>query len=324
MGRPGPCHNARVLRVGLTGGTGAGKSTAAARLAVRGAVVLDADRLAREVVEPGTDGLAEVVATFGAAVLTPDGALDRAALGRRVFGDDDARARLNALLHPRIAALTAERMAAADPGAIVVHDVPLLVENRMGPAYHLVVVVHADAAERVRRLVAARGLTEQDAAARIAAQADDAARRAAADVWLDNSGDARALVEQVDRLWDGRLVPYAENLRLHRPASGDPSGPDAAGGAGSGPGAAARVRARVLHALGPEAAEGDVRAVPSAEGRAVELVVQVRDPERLPQVPARLDAAGIVAPSTPGADGWLLRGADPGLPVVVHLRRPVP
>ena len=313
IARSGPWQNARVLRVGLTGGTGAGKSTAAARLAARGAVVLDADRLAREVVEPGTEGLAEVVATFGAAVLTPDGALDRAALGRRVFGDDDARARLNALLHPRIAALTAERMAAVDPGVVVVHDVPLLVENRMGPVYHLVAVVHADAAERVRRLVAAQGLTAQDAAARIAAQADDVARRAAADVWLDNSGDTGALVEQVDRLWDGRLLPYAENLRLHRPAA-DPRGePD--------PGAVARVRARILHALGPDGADGDVRAVPPADVRAVELVVQVRDPELLPQVRARLDAAGFVAPSAPGADGLLLRAADPGLPVTVHLRR---
>ncbi|HWM02188.1 MAG TPA: dephospho-CoA kinase, partial [Actinophytocola sp.] len=175
-----------MLRVGLTGGIGSGKSTVAGRLSEHGAVVIDADRIAREVVEPGTAGLAELVEAFGDDVLTPDGALDRAALARRVFADDAARARLNGIVHPRIGERTAELMAAAPSEAIVVHDVPLLVENKLGPAYHLVLVVDAPVETRVARVLRDRGMSEQDARARVAAQADEPARRAAADVWLDN------------------------------------------------------------------------------------------------------------------------------------------
>src|SRR5690349_19395640 len=129
-----------MLRVGLTGGIGSGKSTVARRLAEHGAVVIDADKIAREVVEPGTDGLAEIHAAFGDDVIS-DGALDRAALAQRVFTDETARATLNGIVHPRIGARTGELMAAAPADAIVVHDVPLLVENHLGPAYHLVLVV---------------------------------------------------------------------------------------------------------------------------------------------------------------------------------------
>lgn len=205
-----------MLRLGLTGGVGAGKSTVARRLVDLGAVLIDTDRLAREVVEPGTPGLAAVREVFGPGVVTASGCLDREALGAVVFGDEQARLRLNEILHPRIAELTWERQAALPPDAISVHDVPLLVENRLDADYHLVLVVHAPVRERVRRLVTDRGMTEADALARINAQADDAARRAVADVWLDNSAGVADLVAQVDRLWVERIVPFEEKLREAR------------------------------------------------------------------------------------------------------------
>ena len=202
-----------MLKVGLTGGIGAGKSAAVSRLAALGAVVVDSDRLAREVVEPGTDGLAEVVAAFGPEVLDAAGALDRPALGRVVFGDPDARRRLEAILHPRIRARSAALNAAAPADAIVVNDVPLLVESGIAPAYHLVIVVDAKPATRVERLVRDRGMTRDEATARIAAQIDDATRRAAADVVLDNGGDRASLDAAVDALWADRLVPFERNVR---------------------------------------------------------------------------------------------------------------
>jgi dephospho-CoA kinase len=209
-----------VLRVGLTGGIGSGKSTVARRLVERGALLIDSDLLAREVVEPGSDGLAEVVATFGTGVLDAAGALDRPALAAVVFGDADARTQLNAIIHPRVRARSEEMIAAAAGDAVVVQDVPLLVEGGMAPLFPLVVVVHADAEERVRRLVTQRGMPEADARARIAAQAGDHARRAAADVWLDNSGAPADLEAVVDTLWAQRLVPFEENLRLRRTVPG--------------------------------------------------------------------------------------------------------
>jgi dephospho-CoA kinase len=307
-----------VLKLGLTGGIGAGKSTVSRRLAERGAVVIDADLLAREVVEPGTDGLAEVVDAFGAGVLRPDGGLDRGALGRLVFTDEAARSRLNAILHPRIAALTASRMAAAGGDAIVVHDVPLLVENRMGAAYHLVLVVHAAESERIRRLVADRGMPEADARSRVAAQADDQARRAAADVWLDNSGTPQELVAAVDRVWAERLVPFAENLRLHRPAR--PARPAPPARAWSGPSRAAvvqRLVARLRRAVGdPDLRVEDDEAAPAG----VRLTLLVPDLSTADGLRQRLDDAGFVR--VPAADPAerVHAAADPGCPVTVHLR----
>jgi dephospho-CoA kinase len=193
--------------VGLTGGIGAGKSEVARRLAQLGAVVIDSDRLAREVVEPGTEGLAEVVAAFGPEVLGPDGALDRPALGRRVFGDEAARHRLEAIIHPRVRARSAELIAAAPPDAVVVNDIPLLVETGIGAGFDLVVVVTASVPSRLRRLAGYRGMSAEEARSRMAAQATDEQRRAVADVVLDNDGSLEDLRAAVDRLWHERLAP---------------------------------------------------------------------------------------------------------------------
>jgi dephospho-CoA kinase len=195
-----------VLRIGLTGGIGSGKSTVAALLVQHGARLIDADRIAREVVEPGTPGLAAVVAEFGEGVLTGDGALDRPALAGLVFGDPAARARLDAVVHPLVRARAAELAAAAPADAIVVHDVPLLVETGQAGSYDLVLVVETAPETRVARLVD-RGLTADDARARIASQATDEQRRAVADVVLRNDGDREALAAQVGRFWAERVQP---------------------------------------------------------------------------------------------------------------------
>jgi dephospho-CoA kinase len=191
-----------VLRIGLTGGIGSGKSTVAARLAELGAAVIDSDLLAREVVAVGSPGLAEVVQRFGASVLLPDGSLDRPRLGGLVFGDPAALADLNAIVHPlvraRSEALSAQ--AAADGVAAVVHDIPLLVENQLAAGFDAVLVVEAPLELRLRRL-AGRGMDAETARARIAAQASDAQRRAVADIVLDNSGSVAELTAQVDAAW---------------------------------------------------------------------------------------------------------------------------
>jgi len=195
-----------VLNIGLTGGIGSGKSTVSALLAERGAVIVDADRIAREVVEPGTPGLAAVVAAFGDGVVGPDGGLDRAALAAVVFADAEARARLDGIVHPLVRARAAEVVAAAPPDAVLVHDIPLLVETGQAGRYELVLVVQADLDTRVARLVQ-RGMTEDDARARIAAQATDEQRAAVADVVLDNSGTREELAAQVDRFWAEQVLP---------------------------------------------------------------------------------------------------------------------
>jgi dephospho-CoA kinase len=195
-----------VLRIGLTGGIGSGKSTVSALLAKRGAVVIDADRIAREVVEPGTPGLAAVVEAFGTRVLNADGSLDRPGLAAVVFTDPAARTRLDGIVHPLVRARAAELAAAAPDDAVVVHDVPLLVETGQAGSYDLVLVVQAEVETRVQRLVR-RGLSEADARARIAAQADDEQRRAVADVVVDNSGTEDELAAQVDRFWAERVEP---------------------------------------------------------------------------------------------------------------------
>jgi dephospho-CoA kinase len=200
-----------MLFVGLTGGIGSGKSSVAARLAELGAVVIDSDGLAREVVEPGTDGHAEVVARFGSGILAPDGSIDRAVLATLVFADSAARKDLEAIVHPRVRARTAEIAQAAPPGAIVVNDVPLLIEAGLHSAYHLILVVLASEETRVARLTADRGMAETEARNRIAAQATDEQRRAVADVVLYNDGSLAQLLHEVDRVWRDILMPAALN-----------------------------------------------------------------------------------------------------------------
>lgn len=190
-----------MLRIGLTGGIGSGKSEVSRLLAEHGAVVIDADVLAREVVEPGTPGLAEVVEAFGAGVLADDGSLDRAALGARVFGDDAARRRLEAIIHPRVRARAAEIEAAADPDAIVVHDIPLLVETGQGDAFDGVIVVDVPVEVQVERLVGQRDMSANEAQGRISAQASRQRRAGAADWIVDNTGSLADLRSAVARVW---------------------------------------------------------------------------------------------------------------------------
>lgn len=192
----------RTVHVGLTGGIGAGKSTVARMLADRGALVLDADVAAREVVAPGTDGLAAVVAEFGAQVLAADGSLDRAALAERIFTDPGRRAALNAIIHPRVRAWMAERVAEAPAGSVVVQDIPLLVESGLTGLFDLVVVVDAADDVRVGRLVRDRGMDRADAEARIAAQAPREQRLAAAGAVIGNDGAPEDLEPQIAALWD--------------------------------------------------------------------------------------------------------------------------
>ena len=198
-----------MLMVGLTGGIGAGKSVVARRLAELGAVVIDSDALAREVVAPGTEGLAEVREAFGDGVLTPDGALDRPALGRVVFRDPAKRRLLEQIIHPRVRARVREIAASAPPDAVVVNDVPLLVEAGLADDFDLVIVVLADEATRLERLVRERGMAEEEARARIAAQATDDERRAVADVVIVNDGTLGALRQRVDEVWREHVLPLA-------------------------------------------------------------------------------------------------------------------
>lgn len=292
----------QALNVAVTGGIGAGKSTVSAGLAARGALVIDSDRLAREVVEPGTPGLAAVVAAFGEAVLTADGALDRPALGAIVFGDVEALRRLEGITHPLVRALFAERLAQAPAEAVVVNDIPLLRTAVEAARYHLVVAVGiADGEVRVQRLVR-RGHTEDDARRRIAAQIGDDERRALADVWLDNSGDEAALGEQLDRLGD-RLRIFAANRR----AGHDAGTPDSGLPADTGP-----LPTRVSVALGG----AEVIGVGDVEGPAQILMARAvpLDP---PSGTAAL--AGIGFPSVRGdsssPSSRFYGNADPGRPV---------
>ncbi|MEJ8278038.1 dephospho-CoA kinase [Pseudonocardia spirodelae] len=313
-----------MLRTGLTGGIGAGKSTVAQRLVERGAVLVDSDRIAREVVEPGGEGLAAIVEAFGRDVLGPDGRLDRPALASVVFGDAAARRTLDGIVHPLVRARSDELVAAAPADAIVVQDVPLLVEGGMAPAFPLVVVVGLDAEERVRRLVSARGMTEQDARARIAAQAGDAERRAAADVWLDNSGTPEDTRRRVDALWDGRLTGFEENLRLGTPV---PDGPPRLvehdpGWDAQGRRLAARVAAAAGR-LGRGVEHVGSTAVPGLPARDVlDLQLAVESHADADALAGALAAAGLPAdPAGPGAGTLgVHRSADPGRAAVVVVR----
>lgn len=197
------------LRVGLTGGIGAGKSVVASALRELGAVVVDADVLAREAVAPGSDGLGDIVAAFGDDILAEDGSLDRDAMAQVVFADPSARGRLEAIIHPRVreraAAIEAE-VRARDASAVVVHDIPLLVETGQQGAYDIVLVVDVPIEVQLDRLVRVRGMEEAEARARIGAQADRATRLAAADVVVDNSGTLDDMARRVQQVWDEHLA----------------------------------------------------------------------------------------------------------------------
>ena len=198
-----------MLKVGLTGGMGSGKSTVATRLAQLGATVIDADAIAREIVEPGQPALAELAERFGEEILTDSGALDRAELARRAFVDAESTEALNAITHPRIAERTAEyyRQAAAAAAPVVVYDMPLLFEKGLEADQDLVLVVPAPEELRMQRMGESRGVDREDAARRIAAQLDDATRIAKADVVLDNTASVAKLQAQVDRAWRDEIEP---------------------------------------------------------------------------------------------------------------------
>ncbi|MET7691460.1 dephospho-CoA kinase [Streptomyces sp. NPDC005483] len=201
-----------MLKVGLTGGIGAGKSEVSRLLAEHGAVLIDADRIAREVVAPGTPGLAAVVEAFGEDVLAEDGSLDRPRLGSIVFADPDRLAVLNSIVHPLVGARSRELESAAAEDAVVVHDVPLLAENALAPLYDLVVVVDASPDTQLDRLVRLRGMTEQDARARMAAQATREKRLEIADVVIDNDVPLEELRRRVQEVW-GDLLRRARASR---------------------------------------------------------------------------------------------------------------
>ncbi|MDT7596412.1 MAG: dephospho-CoA kinase [Pseudonocardiales bacterium] len=321
-----------MLRVGLTGGMGSGKSMVAARLAQCGASIIDSDRIAREVVRPGSDGLRAVIGEFGEGILAADGALDRSALAARVFSDAGARARLNAIVHPLVAARSAELIAAAPADAIVVQDVPLLVEVGMAAGFPLVIVVYADAAVRLRRLVEQRGMTESDAAARLAAQATDRQHRAAADVWLDNSGSRDNILSAVDRLWAQRLVPFEKNLRHRRPVARACTPAVVAPDTGW-PEQAQRVIARIAAVAGRRAHRVDhigSTAVPGLAAKDVlDIQVVVADLAAAEQFADDLLGAGLIrrdgrwydiARDGTTRDKAMATNADPGRAVNCHIR----
>lgn len=201
------------LRIGLTGGIGSGKSTVAELFRQRGAVIIDADMLARQAVEPGSAGLASLVRLVGPQILTPDGHLDRSALGRLIFADPGLRAQVEAVIHPAVWRGADELEAAAPPGSVVVHMIPLLVETGQPDRYDQVIVVDIDPATQLARVQARDRLDEQQARARLAAQASREQRLAIADLVVDNSGDLAHLEDQVDQAWR-RLT-----MQLRQPGS---------------------------------------------------------------------------------------------------------
>jgi dephospho-CoA kinase len=325
-----------MLKIGLTGGIAAGKSIVAGRLRELGAVLIDADVLAREVVEPGTEGLRLIVETFGSSVLTSEGTLNRPALGSIVFGDETKRAQLNSIVHPLVRERAAGMLAAAAADAVVVQDIPLLVETGQAPGFHLVVVVHAPQEVRIRRMITDRGMSLQEAEDRIASQASDGERRAAADVLLDNSGSREATLAAVDELWHTRLVPFAHNLqagrtsRLARPVISDYNP--------KWPAAAARLCARIRAAVPEGILAVDhigSTAVPGLAAKdIIDLQVAVRSLADADGFAGALAAAGFPAypgkwfdnpkPGHPDPGHWAKRfhgSADPGRVVHLHIRQ---
>ena len=212
-----------MLKIGLTGGIGAGKSTVSEILAAHGAAIIDADKIAREVVAPGEPLLDDLAERFGEAIIGDYGGLDRAQLAAAAFVDEQSTAALNALMHPAIRDRTLEHFARHSDAEVVVHDVPLLVENAMTPAYHLNLLVDVPAELRLERLMRARGMTRDDAESRIARQASDEDRYAVCDVIIDNAGTVTATQDRVADLVHDRILPFAENLTAQRRAERGPA-----------------------------------------------------------------------------------------------------
>ncbi len=333
-----------MLRIGLTGGIGAGKSALSATFAQYGGVIVDGDVISREVVAPGTEGLKSLVEAFGEDILQPDGSLDRPALAAKAFADDEARKKLNGIVHPLVGKRREEIIASVPADSVVVEDIPLLVESGMAPMFPLVVVVHADVELRLRRLVEQRGMPEDDARARIAAQADDEQRLAVADIWLDNSGSQEELVERAREVWDQRIVPFAHNLAQHHvvraPAHVVPADP-------TWPDQARRIVARLNTACGHKALRVDhigSTAVPEFDAKdVIDIQITVESlavaddladallSAGYPRIPhigqdeAKSDARSTVGDydhsDDPALWGKRIHGsADPGRPTNVHIR----
>ncbi|GGG11474.1 dephospho-CoA kinase [Rhodococcoides trifolii] len=328
-----------MLNIGLTGGIGAGKSTVSKTLASLGAVIVDGDLIAREVVEPGTPGLAALVEKFGRNILSDDGSLNRPALAAIAFADDESRQALNSIVHPLVGTRRQELIDDAAPDAIVVQDIPLLVETGAAPYFALVVIVHVDVEERLRRLIEIRGTAEADARSRIAAQATDEQRRAVADVWLDNSGSESDLRDAARTLWTERLIPFSENVRAGRAARPLPRLVD---WNENWVADAQRVVARLSAACGDAVTRIDhigstaVTGMPAKD--VIDVQVSVRDLGAADRLREPLQNIGFpriehITTDDPKSSGvvpgeadpglWQKRihgSADPGRPVNVHLR----
>jgi dephospho-CoA kinase len=325
-----------MLKIGLTGGIASGKSVVASRLRERGAVLVDADALAREVVEPGTEGLQRIVAEFGDEVLRADGRLDRPKLGGLVFGDPARLSVLNGIVHPLVRSRAAAMVEAAAVDAVVVQDIPLLVETGQGSAFHLVLVVDAPDDVRVQRMLDHRGMTREAAQSRMDAQASREERLAAADAVLDNSGSLEQLVKQVDELWDARLAPFARNLAAGTRAARN-GGPVLEPYREEWAQQAARIAARLRAAAPTIILAVDHIGSTSVPGLAakdvIDLQVAVSGLDAADRAAPQLAEAGF--PLVPGAGSdtpkptdpdplqWQKRfhaNADPGRPVNIHVR----
>jgi dephospho-CoA kinase len=320
-----------MLRIGLTGGIGAGKSTVSATFSECGGIIVDGDVIAREVVEPGTDGLKQLVEAFGEDILLPNGALNRPALAAKAFVDDEKRAKLNSIVHPLVGQRRMEIIESVPDDAVVVEDIPLLVETGMAPAFPLVVVVTADPETRVERLIK-RGMDEADARARIAAQAPEEQRRAIADVLLDNSGSQDELVRKARDLWHNRVLPLAHNIRTRQVAEHklelaryNPAWPDDA----------RRIVARIQTACGEKALRVDHVGSTAVEGMDAKDVIDIQitvasldAADELAETLAnvgypRIDRITSDTPHEGDPALWRKRihgAADPGRPARVHLR----
>jgi dephospho-CoA kinase len=324
-----------MLRIGLTGGIGAGKSTVSATFNECGGVIVDGDVIAREVVEPGTEGLAQLVEAFGEDILLPDGALNRPALAAKAFVDDEQRAKLNGIVHPLVARRREEILDSVsgdpDKDTVVVEDIPLLVETGLAPLFPLVVVVTAGEETRVERLIK-RGMDAADARARIKAQAPEEQRRAIADVLLDNSGSQGELVEKARDLWHNRVLPLAHNIRtrqcappIHQLAPYNPAWPEDA----------RRIIKRIEMACGAKALRVDHIGSTAVPGMAAKDVIDIQITVASLDVADEINDAlanigyprieHITADTSHTDDPALWRkrihcAADPGMPANIHIR----